>query len=450
LKPETKKKLDELKAKKLAAEQRLADAEKAQRAQGATEDTGTTGSPQVDLSRRIEVLERTVRDYESQGRSRAVTGTAKAFTAKNSPEESQCGASLGIDGNKFSIVKSLLARNEFEKHGDAKKAFAGAEYEREALEAYYAAKSVGSMQKTMTFGDESSGGFLVPPEVRATIDPLRSSTWVDQIGVQKLSGLTYAPVIFPRVTADNTSYWVGEGTTTTTSDPAFDEIRLNPKILVNGTKLSLTLMKHAPAVAENLARQSIAASMQRKFELGLIEGGTGAPVGLKDISGIGSVAFTSKNGNEKQYLINQMVLELTQDNVPTAGAQFLTSEKVWANLYNLFYVGAGTVGTNLASAAKLGNFAWVDPSGQKWLAGYKLFTTNNLTVSTTGELYFGQWNQFMVADWGAAEMKMTTEGSTLTLARQALIATFPEVDSALMHPEAICKGTAYTVALSAA
>lgn len=437
--PEMKKRLD-------AAEARLAAIRaKAGIAPEAKSVTVGATSPETaaDVARRIEVLERTVQSYESEHRERvAPAATTKAFTAKASES-----AELGIDGEKFSIVKSLLARNDFKHRGI--KAFEDhrAEYERDALSAYYSAVQA-ETGKTMQFGDEPSGGFLVPPEVRAPIDALRSATWMDKLPVQKYSNLTYSPVMIPRQTADNTSYWLTEGTATTVSDPAMDQIQLNPRILANGTKLSLHLMRKAPATAEQIARRSIAASMDRKKELGIIEGASGGPLGLDNITGIGSVSFSGTDGDTKQVKVNQMILELIQDNVTAAGGMFLTSEKVWANLVGVLHIGAGTTATNRAASKKFDDFAYVDQQGRKWLAGYEVVTTNNLTVSTTGSLYFGQWSSMIVADWGAAEMRMTTEGSTLALARQALITTFQEVDMNVDHPEAFCKGTAYTVALS--
>lgn len=444
MKPETKAALD-------AAKKRLADAQKRiETASGSATiaapetKTESVGAVPADVTRRIEVLERTVRDYESGSRERIATAAEKkAFTA-TAPDS----ATLGIDGKRFSVVKALLARNDFKHRG--RKAFEDnrAEYERDALDAYYGAvqRETG---KTMTFGDEPSGGVLIPPEVRAPIDALRSATWMDKLLVTKYSGLTFSPVIIPRQTSDNTSYWVAEGTATTTSDPTIDQIALNPKILANGTKLSLHLMRKAPGTAEQIARRSIAASMARKMELGLIEGASGGPLGLANVTGIGSVAFTSATGDEKQVKIRQMILELTQNNVPTDGAMWLMSEKIWANLANVLLTYSTFTSTaNRAASGPLGSLAWVDPQGQKWLGGYKVVTTNNLTVSTTGSLYFGRWESMIVADWGAAEMAMTTEGQTLALARQALITTFQEVDMNVDHPEAFCAGTAFTVALS--
>lgn len=425
MKPETKKTLDALAARKAAAQAKI-DAKKA-----------------PDLGRRVEVLERSLRDAESANRERvAPASTNKAFTPKTAES-----AELGIDGKKFSIVKALLARNDFKYRGV--KAFEDhrAEYERDALQAYYAAVQ-GETGKTMQFGDEPSGGFLVPPEVRAPIDALRSATWLDKLPVQRLRGLTYSPVVIPRVNTDNTSYWLTEGTATTTSDPAMDQISFNPKILANGTKLSLHLMRKSPGTAEGIARRSIAASMDRKLELGLIEGASGGPLGLDNFTSIGSVSFSGATGDTKQVKVNQMILELIQDNVTPDGGMFLMSEKVWANLYGVLYIGAGTTATDRAASKKFTDFCYIDPQGQKWCNGYKVVTTNNLTVTTTGSLYFGRWDTMMVADWGAAEVAMTTEGSTLALARQALITTFQEVDMNVERQEAFSKGTAYTVALT--
>ena len=127
--PEMKKRLD-------AAEARLAAIRaKAGIAPDAKSVTVGVTSPETaaDVARRIEVLERTVKSYESENRERvAPAATTKAFTANASES-----AELGIDGKKFSIVKSLLARNDFKYRGI--KAFEDhrAEYERDAFLVYY-------------------------------------------------------------------------------------------------------------------------------------------------------------------------------------------------------------------------------------------------------------------------------------------------------------------------
>lgn len=400
--------------------------------------TVTVGAISPEVAAKIETLEKSVRDLESLNRTRPTMAAKSDRIASKD---------LEIDGSRFSVIRAAMARHALDYRGEKAWEENGAEYERDCLNSYY--KSLGAeMRKTMTFGDESSGGFLVPPQVRAPIEVLRSATWLDKLPVTRLSGVTSWPVIIPRQTSDSTSSWTTEGTSTTATDPAFDEIRLNKKILTNGTLLSRHLIQSAPGVAEQMARRSISESMTRKLELGLIEGGTGAPIGLSSFSGIGSVSFSSATGDTKQVKVNQMILELVQDNVVTDGAMFLMSEKVWANLYGVLHIGAGTTATDRAASRKMTEFAYIDAQGVKWLAGYKVVTTNNLTVSTTGELYFGKWDNFIFADSGPAEMVLETGGKTLALARQALLATWQECDMTLMHPEAFSKGTAYTVALT--
>ena len=80
------------KAEKLAAAKARLDAA-TKRLAVVTEKGGTTADP----ARRIEVLERTVRDLESRTRQTVVTigAEAKAFTPAAKAES----ASLGIDGN---------------------------------------------------------------------------------------------------------------------------------------------------------------------------------------------------------------------------------------------------------------------------------------------------------------------------------------------------------------
>jgi HK97 family phage major capsid protein len=443
--PEMKKRLD-------AAEARLAAIRaKAGIAPEAKSVTVGATSPETaaDVARRIEVLERTVKSYESEHRERvAPAATTKAFTPQSTSLPS---AEIGIDGKRFSLVKAAVAHHDFKRIG--KKAWENnrAEYERDALEAYYAAVQA-ETGKTMTFGDEASGGFLVPPEIGKTIDPLRSSLFLDKLGVQKMPGLVGAPVMFPAQTSDATASWVSEGTATTPTNFATAQIRMNPHILTAGTRLSKMLMRHAPGTAESRARISLQSAMARKLERSAIEGGTsaGEPTGVANISGIGSVAFTSKDADEKINLIDQMILEVVQDDVDVSTGMWLMSEKVWANLMAIqIAMSSATATANLSPSVPMNSIAYVDfASKQKFCRGYPVVTTNNLTVSTTGELFFGTWNQLIVGGWGAMELVYTEEGETLVKARQGLLVGFEEWDIQAEHAQAFCKGTAYTVALS--
>ena len=72
--------------------------------------------------------------------------------------------------------------------------------------------------KAQTAGNFSAGGSFVPPQyVAELIEFLRPQLVTQRLGVRMLTGLVTSPVIFPKLTAGATYYWVGERTAITDS-----------------------------------------------------------------------------------------------------------------------------------------------------------------------------------------------------------------------------------------
>ena len=178
--------------------------------------------------------------------------------------------------------------------------------------------------------------------------------------------------------------------------------------------------------------------MRRLVEAAFFEGSgvSGQPLGLKNISGINTVSFTSSTDVTKWAKLQQMVKEIEIDN---------------ANISNLVWVMHPTdyqilAAIQLPQAAgplqgypilSTGNVVDKQPRS---LYGYPILTTTNITAGT---LFLFDPADVVFADWGPMELRATSEGATLALADMTLVTAFQEVDVEAYHAVSVCTGTSF-------
>lgn len=346
------------------------------------------------------------------------------------------------DAKSFRLARAIKAALT----GDWK----GARLERDACMATLEHRTRSGL-KTATLGDNLNAGFLVPNRVwDQIIQPLRPNTFLDKLGVNRFTGLTYAPFEMPRITSEGSAGWIAEGSTASVTDIADDQIASNPHTAYAARRFSLKLFALAGPQIEKILRTAIMEVHKRLVEKAYIEGTgvSGQPLGVNNISGINTIAFTSANADAKLTKLKQMIEEIDVDNVPLEGLAWVMHPRIWADIDQIqVALSSASAAAGLTPSVPLGLFNTTgDPAKPlaRSLAGIPVYTTTNLTTSTTGVITLAAWPMTNYFEWGTPEVVMTREGQTLTLARQALLALFQDVDVNVMHPEAVCTGTAYT------
>jgi len=353
-------------------------------------------------------------------------GRAEARAELNRARPVASGAKAAQGFSLARVIASLASKD---------KSIAKDEWEmsRDVCRDFYNAKS-------LTLANDTAAGFLVPPDVMrdALVPLLRAPLVLDAAGVSRMSGLTYAPVQMPRQSAAATGYWVGEAASVTESDQAVEMLSMNPHKAGAATRISNTLIRKTPAAAEEFVRRDLAEVMRRLVEAAFFEGSgvSGQPLGLKNISGINTVSFTSSTDVTKWAKLQQMVKEIEIDN---------------ANISNLVWVMHPTdyqilAAIQLPQAAgplqgypilSTGNVVEKQPRS---LYGYPILTTTNVTAGT---LFLFDPADVVFADWGPMELRATSEGATLALADMTLVTAFQEVDVEAYHPVSVCTGTSF-------
>ena len=143
-------------------------------------------------------------------------------------------------------------------------------------------------------GTFSAGGALVGTELLAGsfIDLLRNQSALLQSGITTLAGLT-GNVDIPRKTAASQHYWVGEDVDVTASDAAFGLISSTPKTIGVRVPVSRRALIQTTPDIDTLIRSDMAESLSLGLDSsGLYgTGSSGQPLGLANVTGIGSVAL---------------------------------------------------------------------------------------------------------------------------------------------------------------
>jgi HK97 family phage major capsid protein len=144
-------------------------------------------------------------------------------------------------------------------------------------------------------GTFSAGGALVGTELLAGsfIDLLRNQSALLQSGVTTLAGLT-GNVDIPRKTAASQHYWVGEDVDVTASDVTFGVISSTPKTIGVRVPVSRRALIQTTPDIENLIRDDMAESLGLGYDGSGIygTGSSGQPLGLANVTGIGSVTLS--------------------------------------------------------------------------------------------------------------------------------------------------------------
>ena len=341
----------------------------------------------------------------------------------------------GVEEKKFSFARLLNAMSKGAIRDNTAWDRVGAGYEREVVMA--------AMQKAMSLGTDTAGGFWVPEEAMPAVDILRAKLVLAQAGMRRYDGLNGSPVVIPRLSASATGSWGAENTAITPSDQTLAQVSLTPKRATASTRISNQLIETNGAVAEALVRNDLMQVVERLIEKGALEG-TGSsnqPTGIAATSGIGSVAVDDTGTPTAAEQMTAIIAAMKAVEVGNANME----NTVWimhpTDYYSLFgaqvlpYSAAPTPSSFLGGAIAGGL--------PRTLCERPILRTTNMTTSgdTTGQILFGDFSEAVVGAWGGMFIKTESGGETLSLADQSLVIVRKFVDVGVFNPAAFAKIT---------
>ncbi len=289
----------------------------------------------------------------------------------------------------------------------------------------------GQQQRDLLKGTPTAGGHTVATNLLAQnfIDLLSNKMVLQQAGITVLDGLV-GDIAIPRQTASSTAYWVAENGAPTESQPAFDQIGMNPKTMGGFVDISRKLLKQSSLSIEGFVRNDLARVMGLEGDrVGLHgSGASNQPLGVAGMVGIGAVVGGTNGLAPTWAHIVGLETEVAIDNADMGALRYITNAKVRGKLKTTPRV----AGTN-------DNMVW--PDNTTPLNGYPALVSNqvasNLTKgASTGvcsAAFFGNWADLIMAMWGGLDVLIDpyTNGTTGAVR----VINLQDMDFAGRHPE---------------
>jgi len=338
------------------------------------------------------------------------------------------GVDIGKDVFSFFRAAHAMRWNDWSEAGYEKEVFA---------ETRKRVKDMGGL------GAGSAGAYIVPAEyIAQIIELLRAESVVVASGATILSGLVGSPVQIPKQTGGATGYWVGENIAITPSDLTLGQLTMTPKKVGALVKLSNTLVKLSNPSAEALVRSDIATAIALQIDLKALRGSgsSNQPSGVNIATDLNTVAIGTNGGNLTFDNLIDMEYELAVDNALRGKLGYIFHPAIRRKLLKLKVAqySGDTGGQYIIAPITESVF-------QNWLGyPYKMTTQIpiNLTKGTTGtdltEVYFGNWAELMIGQWGGMEMMASQEAHDSFEKDQTWIRILQEVDIAPRHGQSFC------------
>lgn len=273
---------------------------------------------------------------------------------------------------------------------------------------------IGQQQRALTVGSFAAGGALVGTELLAgSLIELLLNKVAFLNGFVYLGGLV-GNVSIPKVTGGQTSYWLPEGASVTSSNMTFSQLGLVPHRLIASTAYDKQLIAQASLSVEALVRDTIARIMAVEKNRAMINGSgsSGEPLGLLNITGVQSNT-TTVNVPTWAQIVNFWT------KLATANADMLGP---------ISWLMAPAASGNLQSLPKIGTTFPIFIQENGMVNGYPVNTTNNVP---SGLGILGVGSEFIVADW--AGIDIVVNPYSLDLSSQIRTTVMMYTDNGMRH-----------------
>jgi HK97 family phage major capsid protein len=306
--------------------------------------------------------------------------------------------------------------------------------------------------------NEGLGGALVaPPEFGELIQLLRNKDALINAGCRVVPMPPSGRIKFPRQIAPTLGYWIGENTNIPSSNFNTSTLLLSSKKVAALVGMPNELIRFASPASEALLRADMTKTLSLTFDYACLQGpGTdNTPLGVINTPNIYTVTPTTvgTNGNT----LSPQDLYSFISGIEANNAEF----QGWIMRPEMFYllVGARTSVYNGASTSQYGPFAFdqfrqLGQGWQKIVAGFPAVTTAQVSITQTkgnaSNLTYvvgGQWDDSIMALFGAIEFAQATQGDSAFQQDQTLVRAILTGDFGLRHPAAFAAAQTLTLSV---
>lgn len=245
------------------------------------------------------------------------------------------------------------------------------------------------LQRDMTVGSATAGGYLVGTQNISFIDILRNRSVALRMGATRLTGLQ-GDITIPKQTGAATAYWLSESESITESNQTLGQIALRPRSVGAYTEISRQLAMQSSPSAEAMIMNDLGSVVALAVDAAILEGtgASGQPLGIANMSGIGSVTGTD--------LAAAGIIEFQTD---VAAANVMPQRPGYATTAAVagLLMARPELPTTGTTRLWLGNI-W-DGS----MFGVPAMSSQQLTAAS---MIFGAWEHAVLAEWGVLEIEV--------------------------------------------
>jgi HK97 family phage major capsid protein/HK97 family phage prohead protease len=277
------------------------------------------------------------------------------------------------------------------------------------------------LKRDLTVGSASAAGDLVFTDARpgSFIEQLRNRLALSTLGMTTLTGLQ-GPVAIPRKTGASTAYWLAEGGDPQGSNPTVDQVTMTPRTVGAYTDFTRRLMLQASLDVETMVRNDLVETLALEIDrVGLYGlGASGEPQGVKLTTGINTKDFAADSPTYAELV--DMETSINADNADIGAMAYLTN----STRYGAFKT-TSKVGTEAQFV--------LEPGGT--VNGYPVVRSNQVAA---GDVFFGVWNQLLLGLWSGIDLNV--DMAALAKSGGVRVIALQDLDFAVRHPEAFCRG----------
>ncbi len=293
-----------------------------------------------------------------------------------------------------------------------------------------------SQTRALGEDDDTLGGVFVQPQQAAEIIPLlRAQSVVERAGARVIDLPQSGSMDMPKQTGGATAYWVGENETINDSDLSFGSLAFREKQLAGAVFASNRMLRHATPSMEAMIREDLTRvlALERDHKMLYGTGGANMPQGIANTNGIDTALGGSALAPED--FINAR-RNLRRNNA-TGEPVFVFNADIEAELAK-FRADAVTQGDDAGQFIIMeppqGNEpvrVFIGPQQVQFVTSEQV-PTNTGSPDTT-DIFYGIWNEAVIAQGLTMELSMTGEGQQLQLKDQTLFRAILGVDFKLRH-----------------
>lgn len=261
----------------------------------------------------------------------------------------------------------------------------------------------------------TDGGYTIQTELGQLIPYLDPQGILSRLGVEFLPGLV-GNIDFPTNDTTPTAVWAAENAASTESNPTTGRVQMSPNRLTAWSDFSTQLLRQSSINIENFVRNRLMRARDNALDVAALTGAGGdAPTGITGASGVNVISVAASPTWAK--IVDFETQIASDDALFGTSLAYLTTPSVAGVLKGVKRDVAGN------------GFIWEgNNAGSGSINGYRALTSTLVPTGSGGHyMFFGNWAQLKVGQWGGSELMLDPYTGLTTATMRIVLNTWHDI-----------------------